>query len=121
MIEQQNDYKKIIVYVLTQFDRDYIIKDGVLHAKPDRLQYFYDPEPSFREPIITFINEDIGLYNWAIKFRPFTEDVYEAYIYCPTKDDFHKISSIIRERLSNKKIRLFERVGTIEDYLAETP
>lgn len=84
----------------------------------ERLDDFYNADIRFRDPIIDFINEEVGLNNWAIRFHPFYTNEYEAYIYCENDDQYHKIITIISERLKDEKFRLFAKRGTVDDYIA---
>ncbi len=66
----------------------------------------------YREPIITFIN-DVIPYDWAISFTPFTEELFEANIFCDTYEQFFIIVNIIKERLPNKKFYDFLYKGKV--------
>jgi hypothetical protein len=111
------DYVKIRTNILIDPSKHFIYKDGKLNWNNDYLEEFYNADAKFREPILTFINDAVGLHNWGIRFQPFYTGEYEAYIYCDNDADFNKIVAIIKERIK-EPIRLFKRNGTVDDYIA---
>lgn len=113
----RTDFVKIRVWIPIDPNKHYIFEDGKIKPNLEYVEEFYNADEKWREPIITFINEEVGLHNWGIKFQPFYTGEYEVYIYCPTTADFYKIVSIIKERIDHNFI-LFKRNGNIDDYLA---
>lgn len=94
------------------------LENGAVKWNMDRLEEFYDADAKWREPILPFINDEVGLHNWAVRFQPFYTDEYEVYIYCDDNLSFHKIVSIIQEKIKGVKFKSFTRQGTVEDYIA---
>ena len=115
----KKDFIKIRADILIDPNTHFIFdENGKLKWNPDRFDEFYDADARFRDPIIEFINESVGLHNWAIRFHPFYTNEYEAYIYCENDEQYHKIVTIIMERLKDESFRLFEKKGTVDDYIA---
>jgi hypothetical protein len=116
-MENRTDFVKIRVHILIDPNEYFMFEEGKLKWNPDRLEDFYDADAKFRDPIIGFINDEVGLHNWAIRFQQFYTGQFEVYVYCENEDSFHKIKSIINERLSEHTFRFISKSGTIDDYL----
>ena len=114
----KTDFVKIRVHILIDHDKHFIYEDGKMKWNTAYLEEFYDADAKFRDPIISFINDEVGLHNWAIRFQPFYTGQYEVYIYCDNDEDFHKIKSIILDKLSDHTFRLIAKAGTVDDYLS---
>lgn len=114
----RKDFIKIRVDILIDPNKHFIFDDGKIRWNMQRLDEFYDADIKFREPIIDDINSGVGLHNWAIRFHPFYTNEYEVYIYCPDDISFHKIVTIIHERIKDVGFRLFAKKGTVDDYIA---
>lgn len=115
----RNDFVKIRTHILIDPNKYLIFgDDGAIKWDTERLEEFYDADAKFREPIIGFINDEVGLHNWAIRFQPFYTGEYEVYVYCDNDDDFPKIKSIVLDRLREHTFRLISKAGNVDDYLA---
>ena len=112
------NFVKIRVHILVDHDKHFMFDDGEIKWNPAALEYFYNADAKFRDPIISFINDSVGLHNWAIRFIEFYKGQYEVYIYCDNEDDFYKIDSIILDKLKNYTFRFIAKGGTVEDYIA---
>lgn len=120
MNEKRTDFIKIRADILIDPSKHFLRdENGKMKWNMDSLDNFYDTDAIFRDPIITFINEAVGLHNWAIRFQPFFTGDYEAYIYCDNENDYHNIVTILMERLKGVTMRLYARRGTVEDYIAD--
>lgn len=115
---ERNDFVKIRVHLLIDPNIHYTSENGRLKFNPHHLDDFYDVDAKWREPIQTFINDEVGLHNWAIRFQPFFTGEYEVYVYCEGNEEFRKIVGIIQDRIRDINFRLFTRKGTIEEYIA---
>ena len=94
---------------------EYVIErlpNGNFIPSEEFLDKIYRQTEEFREPIITFIN-DVIPYNWAISFTPFTEELFEANIFCETCEQFYIIVNIIKEKLPNKRFYDFLYKGKV--------
>jgi len=115
----RKDFIKIRTHILIDPNKHFVFgEDGKLKWDTDCLEEFYEADAKFRDPILGFINDEVGLYNWAIRFQPFYTGQYEVYVYCDNDTDFHKIKSIILDKLRDHTFRLITRNGTIDDYIA---
>ena len=114
----RTDFVKIRVHILIDDNKHFIFEDGKMKWNMQYLEEFYDADAKFRDPIIGFINDEVGLHNWAIRFQPFYTGQYEVYIYCDNEDDFYKIDSIILDKLKNNTFKFIAKGGTVEDYIA---
>lgn len=115
----RKDFIKIRVHLLIDPAKHFTSENGKLKVNPEYMEDFYNADAKWREPILPLINEEVGLHNWAIRFRPFFDGKYEAYIYCDKDEDYGKIVSIIQDKLNNVNFRLFARNGTVDDYIAD--
>lgn len=94
------------------------LQNGNFIPSADFLDKLIQQTEEFREPIITFIN-DVIPYDWAISFTPFTEDLFEANIFCETHEQFYVIVNIIKQKLPNKQFYDFLYKGKV-DYIDNT-
>lgn len=114
----KTDFVKIRVHILIDPSKHFIYEDGNMKWNIDYLEEFYDADAKFRDPIMGFINDEVGTHNWAIRFQPFYTGEYEVYIYCDNESDYHKIITIIQDKLKDEDFRLFAMKGTVDDYIA---
>ncbi len=116
----RKDFIKVRVWrILRQGDKLSINENTTFNASDDFSKKIYDGEEQFRAAIITFINDAIGLHNWATTFTPFSDDenIYDVKVYADNEDpDAIKIKSIIEERITDKELN-FSYGGTIDTYL----
>lgn len=114
----RNEFIKIRTHILIDPNKHFIFENGKPKWDMERLEEFYDADAKFRDPIIGFINDEVGLHNWAIRFQPFYTGQYEVYVYCDNENDFHKIKSIILDKLKEHTFRLISKTGTVDDYIS---
>lgn len=115
----RTDFIKIRVFI--PLNQNQIIVrngDGSFIGSEDFVELAQEADAKFREPIITFINDAIGLHNWAIKFIQFglSGDCFEAKLYCESNIDAQKMANIISEKIPGI-IFNWLRVGDISLYL----
>jgi len=92
--------------------------DGSFIGSEDFVELAQEADAKFREPIITFINDAIGVHNWAIKFIQFdpSGEWFDARLYCDSKVEFVKMAEIISERIPGIKFNWLH-CGAIDAYL----
>ena len=112
------DFVKVRVHILIDPNKHFIFEDGNMKWNMEYLEEFYDADAKFRDPIIGFINDEVGQHNWAIRFQPFYTGEYEVYIYCDNDADYRKIEAIVKEKLKDEHFRLFAMKGNVDDYIA---
>lgn len=117
MTDRKN-FIKIRTHILIDPSKYFVFGDGKVKLDTNRLEEFYNADTKFRDPIVGFIDDEVGMYNWAIIFQPFYTGQYEVYVYCDNDTDFHKIKFIILDKLSEHTFRLITKAGTIDDYLS---
>lgn len=106
----QTNYVKIRVLIpLKGGDIKEILSDGKFIGSPEFNELLYEADQKFREPIITFINDEIGTHTWAIKFIQFDEDgeYFDVYLYCDSEIEAMKIKSIILEKMNSLKFNWY--------------
>ena len=116
---QRTDFIKIRVFIPIK-EGDIMIRnnDGSFIGSPAFNELTYEADEKFREPIITFINDEIGLDTWAIKFIQFDQDAthFDARLFCTNETDALKMVSIIKERIKDKQFNWFYE-GDITKYI----
>lgn len=117
-MERKTDFIKVRVHIMIDPSKHFIHDEKGMKWNTDYLDEFYDADAKFRDPIIGFINDEVGLHNWAIRFQPFYTGEYEVYVYCDNHNDFEKIKSIILDKLKEQTFKIITMVGTVDDYLA---
>lgn len=78
-------------------------QDGSFIGSPEFTEMLYEADQKFREPIITFINDEIGIHGWAIRFYQFDEIGmwFDAKIFAQNQEDAMKMIPIIKEKMPN--------------------
>lgn len=76
----------------------------------------HEADAEFREPIMTFLNDALGLHTWAISFSegPGT-GMYDARLF-QNEGRYEEMVAIIQERMPGK-VSSFRKGGTVADYI----
>jgi len=115
----RTDFIKIRVFIPLKQNQIIVRNgDGSFIGSEDFVELAQEADAKFREPIITYINDAVGLHNWAIKFIQFdpSGECFDARLYCDSKIDAFKMTGIISERIPGIIFNWLHS-GTISDYL----
>ena len=116
---QTTDFIKVRTFlILKEGDKVSVNDNGTFNASDDFKNRINEYDEMFRSKIMTFINDAIGLHNWAVKFGQFTPDdsIYDVIMYADKEENAMKIKSIISEKITDRDLRFYYK-GTMEDYL----
>lgn len=118
-MEKKTNFIKVRTFVIIkEGDKISISDNGTFNGSDAFVEKVNNYSEKFRAAIITFINDVIGLHNWAVTFTPFSDDgsIYDVKIYSDNEDnDGVKIKNIIEERITDRELK-FSYGGTINDY-----
>ena len=115
----ETNFIKIRVFIPVTHNDVYIRNnDGSFLGVPDFIEKTTEADQKFREPIITFINDKIGLNNWAIKFIQADDSgtCFDVRIFCTSEIDAIEIIKIIIDKIKNLNFNWFYE-GEISRYL----
>ena len=73
------------------------------------VDFLVDTDEKFREKLIVSINDQIGLFNWAIDFIENPSEGFLVDIYCDSPVDFQKIYGMIIERFPDIEFRFYNK------------
>ncbi len=111
MTDRSNYIKIRVGKFMPKGDEIYADENGKLKASPEFSEILHEADSQFREPIITFINDEIGLHNWSVKFNQFDTDgkIYDVRISCNTDEEAIKIKSIIIDKIKGLQFNWLNR------------
>lgn len=95
-------------------------ENGSFIGSPEFTEMAYEADAKFREPIITFINDELGIHTWAIRFTQFDEagKIFDAKLYCENQSEALKMVSIIKNRIPDITFKWYYG-GTLSKYIEQ--
>ncbi|NOT76966.1 MAG: hypothetical protein HOP08_18740 [Cyclobacteriaceae bacterium] len=81
------------------------------------IDFLVDTDESFRNELMIPINNEVGLFNWAIDFIENPAEGFLVDIYCDGLNDYHRILNIITGHFPDTEF-LFYNKGPINTQVA---